>query len=267
MPKALLQTGNSMNAPQKKRWRTVFVIIIVVLVLLLITAGVFIFLALQDDNREKYKIEPSTDIIMKGVVAAGTGDEVEVTAEQLNGFFAYLLSIKSREASEAPIRIETLYMNPQSADDSVGVYLGCTYKGTHLGITARGFFTFDAVENEFSFDISEMKVGRLSLSPGFVFHIIGGSLPEGIKAQGNRVTMDATKLKLTLDGVKVPLQLKGFRVQNGSLYLKTTGMMDAVKQFAKEQFGDKLGDNSELLDELIDSFGGLFEDFLKSLQS
>ena len=265
MQEAVTRTSSPKNDRKKKRWKIVLIIFLAVLLLLLIALGVVIYLALQDDYQEKYKTEPSTDIIVKGVIAAGTGDEVEVTMEELNGFFAYSLQ-KSREETASSFRVEALYMNLESQDGSIGVYMGCTYRSTHIGVTARGFLTFDEATKVFTFDLREMKIGRLAVSPSFILRFVGDKLPYGMTSNGNCVYLDTSNLKLQVEGADVPLELKSFRVQDGSVYVKTTGMMEAIKAFVKDQLGETLGANNELLDDLIDNFGEVFENFLKSLQ-
>ena len=48
-------------------------------------------MATTDDNAGKYEAEPSTDIVEPAVKAALTGQETEITQDQINGFFSYYI--------------------------------------------------------------------------------------------------------------------------------------------------------------------------------
>lgn len=69
----------------------ILIVLAVLVVLLGIAAGVLYFLATTDDNAGKYEAEPSTDIVEPAVKAALTGQETEITQDQINGFFSYYI--------------------------------------------------------------------------------------------------------------------------------------------------------------------------------
>lgn len=148
----------------------ILIVLAVLVVLLGIAAGVLYFLATTDDNAGKYEAEPSTDIVEPAVKAALTGQETEITQDQINGFFSYY--IQENGLTLAGHRVKKLYLQLGETPGAVSLYLVCEGLGKDLGITAQGQMIYLEAGKEFSLQISDMKVGRLKVPaswpcPGF----------------------------------------------------------------------------------------------------
>ena len=114
----------------------ILIVLAVLVVLLGIAAGVLYFLATTDDNAGKYEAEPSTDIVEPAVKAALTGQETEITQDQINGFFSYY--IQENGLTLAGHRVKKLYLQLGETPGAVSLYLVCEGLGKDLGITAQG---------------------------------------------------------------------------------------------------------------------------------
>lgn len=243
--------------------KILFVVLIVVL-LLAVCAGVLYYLATKDDNKGQYAVQPSSDLITKGIVAAGTGKEITIQQEELNGFIAYLVEQKQPDASAA-FRLNSLYLTLGNEEGDAGMYAPCTYKGVDLGITARLRLTFDAEQKQMTAQFTEMKVGRLKVSPKTALSFIRQRLPQGVTVQESALLFDASLLQIQVEQLDTPLQLESFQIREGQVFVRTTGMMDAIERYIKEKLGDALGGNRDLLNGLVDNLGDLFQNFLSGL--
>lgn len=243
--------------------KILFVVLIVVL-LLAVCAGVLYYLATKDDNKGQYAVQPSSDLITKGIVAAGTGKEITIQQEELNGFIAYLVEQKQPDASAA-FRLNSLYLTLGNEEGDAGMYAPCTYKGVDLGITARLHLTFDAEQKQMTAQFTEMKVGRLKVSPKTALSFIRQRLPQGVTVQESALLVDASLLQIQVEQLDTPLQLESFQIREGQVFVRTTGMMDAIERYIKEKLGDALGGNRDLLNGLVDNLGDLFQNFLSGL--
>lgn len=231
--------------------------------ILAIAVGTLLFLAFQDDN-QGLSARPSVDLLTKGMVAAGTGEEVALEPEELNGFLAYLFSRRKEEGDTSPLQLEGMYLTLGEEAGDAGLYLPCTYHGRHLGVTARAQVTFDAGQQKFCIQIKQLKIGRLQIPVDWALAFAEKHLPEGVVREGGNLWVDASKFSLYIEELGSSLRLESFQVEHGKVYLRTTGVMDTVEEYIKNKLGGVLGD-SKLLDGLIDDLGGKFTDFLAGL--
>ncbi len=109
----------------------ILIVLAVLVVLLGIAAGVLYFLATTDDNAGKYEAEPSTDIVEPAVKAALTGQETEITQDQINGFFSYY--IQENGLTLAGHRVKKLYLQLGETPGAVSLYLVCEGLGKGFG--------------------------------------------------------------------------------------------------------------------------------------
>lgn len=225
----------------------ILIVLAVLAALLGITAGVLYFLATTDDNAGKYEVEPSTDIVEPAVKAALTGQETEITQDQLNGFFSYY--IQENGILLAGHQVKKLYLQLGETPGAVSLYLVCEGLGKDLGITAQGQIVYLEAGKEFSLEISEMKVGRLKVPASWVLSWIAPKLPEGMETQDDTVIIGSQLLQIPLGNLQTPLSLDGFRTEQGKAYVKVSGAIEALQEYLQEKIGQSgLGD-------LLSSFG------------
>lgn len=232
--------------------------VILLLVLLLTVGGVLFFLVMQDDSRDVYQEAPSTDLIAKAVAAAGSGNEMEVSQQELNGFLAYLFE-QQKESQQESTPVHSLYFTLGSGQGKAGVYAPCSVLGLQIGITARVDVQYDANTQIFSIRFEEMKAGRVPVKAKWGLSFLSGKLPEGISVQEDSLLIDANRIDWHLGELGSLLKIEGFRIEEGKAYLKTNGMVDALESYLKGQLGDTQWGG------LLDEWGGKVKDFLSGL--
>ena len=197
-----------------------------------VVLGVF---ALRDDNAGKYQAEPSLELAGKAAVAAVTGEEVRVENGEVNSFLQYLLESRREEEGDFQILQAVVAANE---DDSVSLYLSVTWKGIPLGLTVRGGMTFDGSVPELRFTPEQVRVGRLPVPAGWIFGGISGKLPEGIGVSDGELRVEENYLRLPEGQWYSSLELTSLEARDGAFYVKTTGVGDAVRDYALEHLED-----------------------------
>lgn len=235
------------------------------LLILAATVGTLLFLAFQDDN-QGLSAQPSVELLAKGVVAAGTGEEVALEPEELNGFLAYLFSQQKDGADSSPLCLEGMYLTLGEEAGDAGLYLPCAFYGHHLGVTARIQVAFDAQKQAFCIQAKQLKIGRLQIPVSWAMAFLEKNLPEGVVREGGNLWVDASNFSLYIKELDTGLRLESFWVEHGKAYLRTTGVLDAAEDYIKGKLGGLLN-GSELLDGLVDDLGGRLSDFLAGLSS
>lgn len=219
----------------------------VLAVLLGVAAAVLYGLATTDDNAGKYEAEPSMDILEPAALAAVTGKETEFTQDQINGFLAHY--IRENGVSLGGKEIKKLYLQLGETAGDVGVYLVCPGLGKELGITARGTLTYMDAAGELSFQIGQLKVGRLKLPVDWVLSWVSSKLPQDIEVQGDTLFIGSSALRFTVADLETPLTLEGLRVEQGKAYGKVSGTLEVLQEYLVNKLGESpLGD-------LLSAFG------------
>ena len=214
----------------------ILIVLAVLVVLLGIAAGVLYFLATTDDNAGKYEAEPSTDIVEPAVKAALTGQETEITQDQINGFFSYY--IQENGLTLAGHRVKKLNLQLGETPGAVSLYLVCEGLGKDLGITAQGQMIYLEAGKEFSLQISDMKVGRLKVPASWALSWISSRLPEGME-----VVIGSQLLRIPLGDLQASLSLDGFRTEQGRAYVRVSGAVEALQEYLQKKIGESgLGD-------------------------
>ena len=83
-----------MRQTEKKAWKTPVVILSAILLLAVLAAAVLGLFLTKDDYEGKLSAEPSTEIVKKALVAASTGEKVEISCEEMNSFLAWQIDQK-----------------------------------------------------------------------------------------------------------------------------------------------------------------------------
>ena len=219
----------------------ILIVLAVLAALLCVAAGVLYFLAVTDDNAGKYEAAPSTDIVEPAVKAALTGQETEISQEQLNGFFSYY--IQENGLTLAGHQVKKLYLQLGGTPGEVGLYMVCEGLGRDLGITARGQMVYLEASREFSLQISELKVGRLKVPASWGLGWVSEKLPEGMETQDDTLIIGSDMLQIPLGDLQAPLSLDGFRTEEGKAFVKVSGAMDALTEYVQGKIGESgLGD-------------------------
>ena len=151
-----------MNKRRKHGFRTgVFLLwlFIILLILSLITAGICIFLAFQDDYKNKYSFYQSDDTLLyTALKGAAFGENFKLTETQVNTYINKEIVAKSDN-----IKNLRIYFNNGTAE----IYGRISYMNNDFGITAKANISLDTVAKIFAVRLYGAKLGRLSI-PEFV---------------------------------------------------------------------------------------------------
>lgn len=264
-PLQVIRTSPGVKKSPKKKIVLISVLSVVALILLLI--GGTVALALTDDNAGKYKDSPSQEITTKLIVAAGTGEEVSITPEEMNGYVAYLLQKVTAEGGKSSdLTIKGIHLTPDKAQNLVEAYVPVTYKGVNLGLTAKAAVSMDAEQKRLAIDVQQLKVGRVTVPTETGLGLMKSHLPEGVTVVGQKLFVSASMLSFHVANLNTALEVKNFYVQGGAFKMQTTGMLDVLKDYIKNNLSAQLGGNSDLMNSLVDDFGSKLSDILKNAQ-
>lgn len=216
----------------KGNHRTAKIVTVIVLVIL-VAVGVLAAFMFKDDNAG-LKATPSADPLKTVLTDAVTGKESELSTTQVNQLLAYEME-KKGAASGA---ISSVYLST-NADDTVTLYTPVTVNGMHFGVTAAMNLTFDSKNNQLVATVKSTHIGRLGVPVSWALSLAKDKLPTGIKADGDKLLVNASLLTFPIEGTKGSLTVSGVQVKNNKFLLKTSGMADVVKDYLT-QASDKL---------------------------
>lgn len=246
-----------MLALRKKIWIGIGIFFL----LFLLAAGVLLYLVTRDDSAGKYSAEPSADLMGKGIAAALSGEETEITEQELNAFLAGLFS--KGEAQQGPLQLHSLYLTLGMEEGDAGVYAPCSYHGISVAVTARATITYEKEQKRFCAEIRELKAGRLGLPPGMALSMVAGKLPSGVAVEGNRLYVAVSHLKPSQQEERSPLNIEEFAIRQRCVCLKTSGVRETIEHYIKEKLGGLLGGNPTLAGQItqkLESWLGQFLD-------
>ncbi|HIS69440.1 MAG TPA: hypothetical protein IAA58_08790 [Candidatus Gallacutalibacter stercoravium] len=243
--------------------KRILVGLVALVVVAAIAAGVVFYLAKQDDNAGKHQAEPSLDLLTKGLVAAGTGEEVAVTQEEINGFLAYWLQQQEQQGDFA---LRGVYLTLGQEEGNIELYLPVTYKGIELGVTAQANLTYNAAAKQFRIEVQQVHVGRLPVSPQWAVAFLNGHLPGMVSVDATALLVDASALKVTVNEQTPPLELVAFSISGGQAHLQTTGLLEAIMDYVGQMAAQLPGGDSELVQRWLDNLGDDVKEFLQGLQ-
>lgn len=250
-----------MRQTEKKAWKTLVVILSAILLLAVLAAAVLGLFLTKDDYEGKLSAEPSTEIVKKALVAASTGEKVEISCEEMNSFLAWQIDQKGGVLGDGELLLEQVYLDVRD-DGKLAAYTPVTFRGRHLGVSSVSALSFDPESKMITLQVEELRVGRLKIPASWAFTLLAGRFPAGIRAEGNQIMLDSTSLEYPVEAVHAKLELTELEAENGGFMIRTTGMIDAVKDYLKGQLSGELGDS---LSGYVDDFANQFKDFLAGL--
>jgi hypothetical protein len=204
-----------------------------VIVIIVAVIGILAAFVLKDDNAGM-TVTPSADVVKRIFADAITGKASEITASEVNELLAY--NMPKKLAGTDGMEGVFLFTNP---DDTVSVYLPVTVKGFHLGVTANAKLSFDSAKNQITADIQSVHIGRLGVPAGWAVNFLKDKLPEGVKADGTKITVGATGLTFQLSGLNGKLTLSDLQVKNQKFVVQTTGMKSMIQDYLNK-FGSQI---------------------------
>ncbi len=204
-------------------------IFIIIALILVVIISALSLLVLKDPNKDKYKVEPSTKLMQDIIISTVQSSELKVSQDELNGALAYRLTKESSNGS-----VNGLYFDLQDMkDDKVKVYMPITYKSIDLGVSAYVKPSLDKENNVFCFEISNAKVGLLPISSKMLADKIKNSEPDMFTSADNKLFVNSY-IKYDIHSTSVKIQIDEFRIEDGQVVIKTSGLLKTVEDLFKD---------------------------------
>ena len=220
-----------MNKRRKHGFRTgVFLLwlFIILLILSAITAGICIFLAFQDDYKNKYVFYQSDDSLMyTALKGAVSGENFRLTETQVNTY----INNEIVEKSDNNIKNLRVYFD----NGIVEVYAKVNYMNHDFGLYAKAQISLDTVAKKFSVRLYNAKLGRLPV-PDF---ILKDTLEKNIPTTDNVSVKDGiiyinSSYDFNIDAFTLNLSFQEFAVGNKIVVSRTNSLaQDALDTLKK----------------------------------
>ena len=220
-----------MNKRRKHGFRTgVFLLwlFIILLILSAITAGICVFLAFQDDYKNKYSFYQSDDSLMyTALKGAVSGENFRLTETQVNTY----INNEIVEKSDNNIKNLRVYFD----NGIVEVYAKVNYMNHDFGLYAKAQISLDTVAKKFSVRLYNAKLGRLPV-PDF---ILKDTLEKNIPTTDNVSVKDGiiyinSSYNFNIDAFTLNLSFQEFAVGNKIVVSRTNSLaQDALDTLKK----------------------------------
>jgi len=220
-----------MNKRRKHGFRTgVFLLwlFIILLILSAITAGICVFLAFQDDYKNKYSFYQSDDSLMyTALKGAVSGENFRLTETQVNTY----INNEIVEKSDNNIKNLRVYFD----NGIVEVYAKVNYMNHDFGLYAKAQISLDTVAKKFSVRLYNAKLGRLPV-PDF---ILKDTLEKNIPTTDNVSVKDGiiyinSSYDFNIDAFTLNLSFQEFAVGNKIVVSRTNSLaQDALDTLKK----------------------------------
>jgi hypothetical protein len=205
--------------PEKKRNHALTATLCVLAVLLAALLALS-FLVLNDPlaGRGYETAEPSGELAKTFLQQAVKGGEASFSAEEVNGFLAYLIQEHRAGTEKNGVQLLAAAVTDGSGD-SADVYLPVLYRDHRFGILLNVTPTLDSSAGKLLFRVNSAKIGRLAVPAGWLLEKAESRLPEGFSRDGDTVWCEAPSASASVLTVKAAVKLKEFRMEDGNLKL------------------------------------------------
>ena len=244
---------------EKKAWKTPLLVLAEIFLSTVLASLVLAAFLMKDDYEGKLSAVPSTEIVKKALVAAGTGEEMKISCEEMNGFLAWQFEQSGGTLGNGDFRLEQVYLDVRE-DGKLAAYTPVSFRGKHLGVSSVSSLSFDPEDKIITLQVEELRIGRLEVPASWLFSLLSGYFPEGIRADANSIMLDISTFKYPVEAIRAELELTKLSTRGGAFVIRTTGMIDAAKDFLKGQLPEGSG-----LDEYVDDFANQLKEFLAGL--
>lgn len=205
---------------QPQRRNRALIVVLSILAVILAAAGVLSWMVLNDPNAGKglENTQPSDALALTAIRSAATGKEASFSPAEINAYLAYLLARKNTAGSNLKIRGAAV---TSISGNTADVYLPVTYRGKQFGIVLNLTPSADSADNRLNFQVNSVRVGRLSLPPGWALSRVGTRLPAGFSVRGTALSYALPKMEASVANVTARLRVSSLRLSGGAMELGT----------------------------------------------
>ena len=206
------------NPVSSRRPGHALTVFLIVLAVLLAAAAVLSWMVLNDPNAGKGldTVAPSDAAAKQLMQSSVTGKECSFSAEETNGFLAYLLQKhdKTQGASDTEIKAVAV---ADAGGDWADLYVPVRYKGKNFGVTLNVTPALSDDGSMLDFRVNSARVGRLPVPPGLLLRYAAKKLPADFAVDGDLVSCPSPSLTLSVSNLSGTLKISSLRMENGML--------------------------------------------------
>lgn len=223
----------------------------VVVVLFLIMAvfggiGVYIYTMVTDASESpKLYTTASTSIYEPMVRSILLGEEETITDADVNGILRKITDEKlsaygtPNTKKVASVNGIAVYMQGR---EKIKIYAKINFKGVDMIFSADARIILDADKKQFNIDVSNTKLGKLSIPAEWIMEKVEPSIEsigEAVEVESTKVTVPA-EYKFEFMEEEVELHIERFGILNGKAVIETNSAMDLVTKFVDQLVDDWL---------------------------
>ncbi|MBQ2152439.1 MAG: hypothetical protein IIT49_01760 [Clostridia bacterium] len=220
----------------------VLLILILLAALLLLICTALIF---QDDNTDKYNTAPDQKVLETIAKNAVIQNETELTEDDLNGLFAFLLQkVNDKNIFSESYSIKAVYFEIHKSTPCK-LYIQSYINGRSVGFSADVDIFLDA-ESNVTFTFSNAKAGKLNI-PGSVLTL----LLKKTKLQNASEYISINDLSVTLPahyeydipklGTLINIEVSSIEINDGVIHISTNPVLSDALDNIKGFLWDGLG--------------------------
>lgn len=225
-----------------KRGNVLAVVIAIILVILLAFGiGIYIIYKSATDlsQADKLNTTESTTIYEPLVKSIILGEEQTITDDDINGIIAKLLNEYTAKLTETDTKnslvVKKVAVYTQD-NDAVKLYADLRYNQFRFIFSADANITLNNENKLISMDISNTKIGTLSIPTDFIMNNISDSLKKinpDIQLDGNTIIVPS---EYTFEFMKkeITLYISKLTLSEGFATVQTNSAMDLIGQFIDE---------------------------------
>ncbi|MEE0060278.1 MAG: hypothetical protein UE295_05570 [Acutalibacteraceae bacterium] len=223
----------------------------VVVVLFLIMAvfggiGVYIYTMVTDASESpKLYTTASTSIYEPMVRSILLGEEETITDADVNGILRKITDEKlsaygtPNTKKVASVNGIAVYMQGR---EKIKIYAKINFKGVDMIFSADARIILDTDKKQFNIDVSNTKLGKLSIPAEWIMEKVEPSIEsigEAVEVESTKVTVPA-EYKFEFMEEEVELHIERFGILNGKAVIETNSAMDLVTKFVDQLVDDWL---------------------------
>lgn len=190
------------------------------LAVMLAAAAVLSWMVLNDPNAGKTaeNVVPSGKLETSIIQAAFTGGECSFSADDVNGYLAYLITKHNKSAGGLEIQAAVLSAVDGGAAE---IYIPVSYKGKSIGVTMNFTPSCDTEKNRLAFKINSFSAGRLPVNPKWAMNFIKNKLPAGFTAESGTIFYSLPPLTVSVSNVSAEAKITELKLDGGNLKIQT----------------------------------------------
>lgn len=221
----------------------VFAVVIAIILVILLALGIGIYIIYKSatdlSQADKLNTTESTTIYEPLVKSIILGEEQTITDDDINGIIAKLLNEYTARLTETDTKnsliVKKVAVYTQD-NNAVKLYADLYYNKFRFIFSADANITLNTENKSISMDISNTKIGTLSIPTDFIMNNISNSLKEispDIQLNGNTITVPS---EYTFEFMKkeITLYISKLTLSEGFATVQTNSAMDFIEQFIDE---------------------------------